>query len=217
MFVKYSICSFLFVIGLFSIPHIQCAEKDAKIVGGTTTTISQAPYIIQLMKNGQVICGGALISTTLVLTAAHCVSDSTVSQIQVRGGTTNLNSGGVVRSVTRIVRSKLYNTNNYNMDIAMLHLTSALTGTNITPIALGTTALADNVVVKVWGWGIDNSGSQSKVLRVVDIKTTSRSSCSRYYSLTSSNFCAFTSGKDACYGDSGGPLTHNNKLYGLVS
>ncbi|XP_037955108.1 trypsin beta-like [Teleopsis dalmanni] len=217
MFLKSSICGVLLVLGLFQTVQVKCAAVAPKIIGGTTTTISQAPFIIQLIRNGQTACGGVLIETNKVLTAAHCVAGITAADIQVLGGTTNLNSGGVRRKVTKIIRSKLYNTDDYNMDIAMLHLASALTGTNIATIALGTTPLADNVVTKVWGWGIADDGTQSNVLRVVDISTLSRTSCSEYYSLTTSNFCAFTSGKDACFGDSGGPLTHNNKLYGLVS
>ncbi|XP_037943470.1 trypsin alpha-3-like [Teleopsis dalmanni] len=217
MFLKYFTYGLLFILGIFSIPHVKCAVKSPKIIGGTTTTISQAPFVVQIIRFGSTLCGGVLIEPTIVLTATHCVYGSVAAGIQVRGGTTDLNTGGVVRQVARIVISNKYSTKTHHMDIAIVHLTTALTGTNIATIALGTKPLANNVAVKVWGWGYDESGVPSNVLRVVSLKTLARTTCARKYSLSPSKFCAFANGKDFCKGDSGGPLVHNNKLYGLVS
>lgn len=47
---------------------------DGKIVGGTDTDISQHPFqvSIQFAENGRHLCGGAIITNTVILTAAHC-------------------------------------------------------------------------------------------------------------------------------------------------
>ena len=44
------------------------------IVGGTTAQTGEAPWqvLIENMNNAE-ICGGAIINTLFVLTAAHCI------------------------------------------------------------------------------------------------------------------------------------------------
>lgn len=42
------------------------------IVGGDQTTIEQFPWIITLQSFGAHRCGGSIISTTRILSAAHC-------------------------------------------------------------------------------------------------------------------------------------------------
>lgn len=49
-------------------------KQDTKIFGGRDTHIHEAPYIASLQaKNGTHLCGGAIISETMILTAAHCI------------------------------------------------------------------------------------------------------------------------------------------------
>lgn len=50
-------------------------KQDTKIFGGRDTQIHEAPYIaaLQTTKDGEHICGGVIISETMILTAAHCI------------------------------------------------------------------------------------------------------------------------------------------------
>lgn len=46
---------------------------DSRIVGGRIINISQAPYQVSIRDSaGYTFCGGSIISTRHILTAAHC-------------------------------------------------------------------------------------------------------------------------------------------------
>lgn len=53
-------------------------EWSSRIIGGSAAGVNQFPWHAQIQgfrRNGQqTLCGGALVSATHVLTAAHCVS-----------------------------------------------------------------------------------------------------------------------------------------------
>ena len=45
---------------------------DGKIVGGSVIDIKEAPFQASLQIYGHHICGGSIISSRFVMTAAHC-------------------------------------------------------------------------------------------------------------------------------------------------
>jgi secreted trypsin-like serine protease len=47
--------------------------RSSKIVGGTLAATGQFPWQAGLYLDGSGFCGGSLISSNVVLTAAHCV------------------------------------------------------------------------------------------------------------------------------------------------
>lgn len=59
--------------------HVCCAYADCgevegvdRIVGGEDTAIEHWPWQVSLQWNHQHICGGALVSTQWIISAAHC-------------------------------------------------------------------------------------------------------------------------------------------------
>lgn len=89
------------IIVLLSLALVAAVEasplpKDdvaARIVGGQeVTNAQQLPWQAMVLFQGSFVCGGIILDDHWVLTAAHCVTNRTASQISVRVGT-HLTSG----------------------------------------------------------------------------------------------------------------------------
>ncbi|CAF0894687.1 unnamed protein product [Rotaria sp. Silwood1] len=188
----------------------------ARIVGGEAAASQTWGWAVSL-KIGGSLCGGSIISASWVLTAAHCVSGASASQITVYAGSTSRLTGTQNRSVSSVTSHPSYNAATFVNDIALLLLSTPL---NMTDPAVSTICLpsvssatlsagewppAGTTVVAV-GWGrLSEGGSISSTLQQVTMQTVDRQS-STY----------------TCQGDSGGPLmafTSNNQwvLVGATS
>lgn len=95
-----------------------------RIVGGTVVRINKYPWTAQLITNGFLFCGGALINDRYVLTAAHCVLGQKASSLSVRLLQLNRSSknSGIMRSVASLNVHKKYNTDTLVNDIALIKL-----------------------------------------------------------------------------------------------
>lgn len=83
-------------------------------------------------------------------------------------------------------------------------------------------AIKDGSSALAAGWGnIFENGPSSSVLRIVHLPTVNQRQCNKWYDgeIRDGEFCAgpLYGGRDSCRGDSGGPLTYNNKQIGIVS
>ena len=56
------------------------------IVGGTTASQGDFPFIVSIQRSGSHFCGGSLLNANTVLTAAHCAVGQTASSLQIRAG-----------------------------------------------------------------------------------------------------------------------------------
>ncbi|KAM7356642.1 seminase-like [Cochliomyia hominivorax] len=199
-------------------------EESSRIVGGVVTSINKAKYVVSLRRRGKFTCGGTLVTPNFVVTAAHCVEGLKASDVSVTGGATYLSDKGVKRSVTKIYIPKNYIANVEDMDIAVLELSSALKGSNISTIQLCKTPWRPNDQITVYGWGqtSEYNENSSNQLRTVSVPIIEQTKCREMYKgygkITRSMFCAGNlKGKDACIGDSGGPAIFKNQLCGVVS
>lgn len=65
-----------FIFSIFSFFHKFTSKHwlgfDDRIVGGTAEDPHVLPFIANIKRNGNLMCGGSLISTRFILTAAHC-------------------------------------------------------------------------------------------------------------------------------------------------
>ncbi|SPP76217.1 blast:Trypsin-1 [Drosophila guanche] len=205
-----------------SIAKATPAKIQSKIVGGTTTTISTAPYLVQV-RRGTGLCGGSLVSTLWVLCAGHCVKGYSASQFLVRAGTTTLDgSDGVVRTVVFTAVAPRFTSTKMNMDASLLKLNETMTGTNIGTISMGSFIPRAGSKVRIAGWGLTSEGgSTSRTLRATQITVVRQRVCKQEYSslasITKYMFCARGRNKDSCSGDSGGAVTRGSTLLGIVS
>jgi hypothetical protein len=102
-------------------------EEQPAIVNGEPIPISETPWQISLKKDGVHDCGGSILSNEWVVTAAHCVSNTTPSQLLVHAGSTNQTdfANGQLVGVDQIIIHPL-NSGFYEYDIALLRLESPL-------------------------------------------------------------------------------------------
>jgi hypothetical protein len=228
-------------------PHLGSSDEEKRstdsreIVGGTNTTIETHPWQISLQTtSGSHYCGGSVISSTWILTAAHCVSGSAPSSMRVRAGITKRSEGstsGQVRNVSQVIVYPGYADASQGKDAALLKLSSPLdlSGAKVKAIPIMSAAFASagatapGVISTVTGWGTLSAGSPSlpDTLQAVDVPIVSNQAAQDAYTnetITADQLAAGifgTGGKDSCQGDSGGPLTVNTSagraLAGIVS
>nr|NP_611971.1 uncharacterized protein Dmel_CG3650 [Drosophila melanogaster]AAF47281.1 uncharacterized protein Dmel_CG3650 [Drosophila melanogaster] len=199
-------------------------QIQPRIVGGTTTTLSAVGgFVVNLRYDGTFYCGGSLVTSSHVVTAAHCLKGYQASRITVQGGVSKLSQSGVVRRVARYFIPNGFSSSSLNWDVGVIRLQSALTGSGITTIPLCQVQWNPGNYMRVSGWGTTRYGnsSPSNQLRTVRIQLIRKKVCQRAYqgrdTLTASTFCARTGGKDSCSGDSGGGVIFKNQLCGIVS
>ncbi|XP_053952765.1 trypsin alpha-like [Anastrepha ludens] len=198
--------------------------RDRRIVGGDLAKISQIPYLVNIRRNGHFYCGGSIISSRCVLTAAHCVDKGLAEDFVVRGGVTLLSDTEHRRMVERFFIHTEYNNRTFENDIAILRLNAKLQGTNIQPIAIGDFVPVQGDYVQVSGWGLtrENAIHPSNQMRTVHLRVLQQEKCKAFYddyrNVTDTMFCASVPGqRDACLADSGGPAVARGRLVGVVS
>ena len=189
------------------------------IVGGYEVSPKyKYPWMADLYYNvGGHFCGGSLINSTWVLTAAHCSTgmNPTSVRIQVHRhdlGESAASEGGIVRQVSKIIIHERYNPININNDIALWELTEPITGIDMPELDSTGSFSAVGTMTTVIGWGATREGGfGSDILMGVDVPIISNTKCNQQYgagSITDAMICAGydEGGKDACQGDTGGPL-----------
>ncbi|GJQ80496.1 hypothetical protein Trydic_g12388 [Trypoxylus dichotomus] len=196
-----------------------------RILRGTIAENGAYPFMASLRRlPNEHFCGGSIINSLWVLTAAHCMSGETFSRIKVVVGTNMLDTGGVAAHIQRVLMHPDYNNTGVKPnDVAIIRLDSALTYSNtIAAVAFDTEVPGATTDVTTIGWGgTRKNGPASNRLRKFSTKTITPDACKRYWrSITTNQICTkLERGKGVDDGDSGGPLinTSTKKLLGVMS
>ena len=244
------VAALLAAMVVFSSAALARPPVDEDIVGGQEADPGEWPHQVALVGKGPDLyqgqfCGGTIIDSDWVLTAAHCVFESTINDLDVVAGIHDLDDPDpnfVRRTITQIVVHPDWDEDTFDNDMALLKLSSPVPeragGGGTLPI-VHAPLVAENigpltgVNATVTGWGNTlgqpNPGGQNFPDRLQEVvvpiiaNSTCNAPASYGGSITDNMLCAgfAAGGKDSCQGDSGGPLVVFTggqwKLAGVVS
>jgi trypsin len=218
-------------------PGVASARQvTPEIVNGEPGVAGEFPFLASVrayVGNSYYSCGGAFVSSTQVVTAAHCFFDDKGNRLyDVRVGVAN----GTSLPTSRVDASTVevhaaYDPDTQVNDIALITLSQAITGASVVavPTPAEWQALAQGGdAVRSAGWGTTSSGGDGvSNFLVADLTVVPDSKCSDYYSsytvgtvvyrglgsafdpgymLCAGGATTYGEPVDTCQGDSGGPL-----------
>ncbi|XP_023015711.2 uncharacterized protein isoform X2 [Leptinotarsa decemlineata] len=234
----------------------QCGTRNSQGINGRIknpvyvdgdSEFGEYPWQVAILKKDPkesvYVCGGTLIDSLHIITAAHCVKSYTGFDLRVRLGEWDVNHDVefypyIERNVGSVhVHPEFYAGTLYN-DIAVLRMDTPVDWSkhpHISPACLPHPH-DEYTGSRCWttGWGKDAFGDFGKyqnILKEVDVPVVSNSICQRQLQQTRLGYdfklhpgfiCAGgEEGKDACKGDGGGPMVCEKsgtwQIVGVVS
>ena len=211
-------------------------QLQPRIVGGDVADATRYPYfsLLRLFVGNDVYrCGGSLIATDVILTAAHCYGVGKVTQVEVWVNYTSdvgLTGYEQLRRAVEIIPHEDFH-GEFDNDVMVIKLDRPVKGVPIVQFNNDSAVPIDGQQLTVCGLGrtdFSNKESRASNLMVVDVNVVPIDDCNDRNSYngrvkSQAMFCAAAFGKDACFGDSGGPLIARGRnpesdvLLGIVS
>ncbi|XP_012372243.2 serine protease 44 [Octodon degus] len=204
-------------------PKAACGQR--RIVGGQPAAQRKWPWQVSLQVKGTHACGGSLISSWWVITAAHCIV--THQDYSVKLGDSNLRHEAptaVEVPVKDIVIHQDYSAFGIAFgaifnDIALVLLSFPVNySTHIQPVCLPAKSLQLAAGTQCWvtGWGKTHEDENLPTqLHEAEVNIVDLQKCNEDLQellhmfnnvVSEGGLCAYGEGKDACQGDSGSPL-----------
>ncbi len=192
--------------------------RTAAIVNGTDAEIADFPFQVALRTSATQFqfCGGTLVNSRYVLTAAHCVAGTPAVDIEVLIGSADLNSGGE-RVAVQAVRFHSGFGQTIDYDVALLRLEGSHLRPRVflqPPDQPAWSTPGDTATAIGWGQiGEGTDGQDTDILQRAPLPIITNDQCDKiagflFASITERVICAGAErlGRGVCFGDSGGPL-----------
>merc|ERR1719412_3551049 len=203
-----------------------------RIVGGEAAP-SMIPWQVAMLSGSWQFCGGTILDSCTILTAAHC---SINTGHTIRAGSTTKTSGGQVKSIAQVISNNdlPYSSSTLNNDWSILKLATPLEMNSDVQAAclpssagyLSTSSTEERCFTSGWGT-LSQGGSSTNNLMYVRVPAITNAQCNSAYGgsnfiapITDAMICAGypgVGGKDACQGDSGGPFVCNDGGKAIVA
>ncbi|KAM4052622.1 granzyme A-like [Anomaloglossus baeobatrachus] len=206
-------------------------SEGADIINGRIAVPHSRPYMVYIkIKKGseQSICGGTLIGSKWVVTAAHCEIPADEMMIILGAHSSNENANEEGRQkfhVIKLLKHPNYDNRTLKNDILLMELNNTATfGEFVQNISLPETFedIEEGTVCETAGWGWTGK-KFANCLMEVNVTILNRKLCQRHLknavTITMNMTCTNVGpeGQDTCIGDSGGPLICNGVFRGIVS
>ncbi|XP_045491241.1 uncharacterized protein LOC123691065 isoform X1 [Colias croceus] len=213
-------------------------HRWGRVVGGGGAAAGAWPWQAALYRDGDFQCGATLISAEWLLSASHCFYQATEAHWVARLGA--LRRGAWPRGpweriarVRQVVLHPRYAPRGFRNDIALLRVDPLPLHARLRPACLppprAQPPAGQHCTVVGWGQLYEHERVFPDTLQEVELPVISTAECRRrtrllpLYRVTEDMFCAGyeRGGRDACLGDSGGPLMCQESerwfIYGVTS
>ncbi|EDW56940.1 GM15551 [Drosophila sechellia] len=188
------------------------------IIGGASAAPFSNPWMVKVI--GTKLCGGSLITSRFVLTAAHCIVPTHMrvhlgDYYTLVPGTIFSSSGCVPTAYELAVDTKIVHADfnaDLDNDIGLLRMESFVQYSDyVQPICILVEGhMTGSSHFNITGWGKTDDANSSLTLQQATVFKTELYYCQKKYpskKVDESQICAASTNSDVCSGDSGGPLS----------
>ncbi|KAG7459010.1 hypothetical protein MATL_G00226650 [Megalops atlanticus] len=210
----------LLLLPLLGLAGSNPVEVNETIIGGWDCKPHEAQYQV-FVTDGSYICGGSLLSSSWVLTAAHCDSPGLKVYIGIHNRDV-IKHKNVQPFYVKSKRDPGYNQKTTVNDIMLIKLKKNVPSPKIVKLPTECRNYPDKAPegkdLLLSGWGRLKGENKAKLPSKLQCVKIRKAKCPEEWSVTSDAFCAGKEYQKSRGGDSGGGLvlTEKNEVYGVV-